>query len=143
MFVFLVVLSTAATAEQATKDGTPAYLFSIFLGFGTGHYYLHDPAATRFLLLDAGTLAATIVGSVVFYSSILTADPYAAELPAGSLVGLGLVLVGSIGYGIVRVWEVVDIFKTVNEMRAAGTVTMRPMIELGPGRTQVGVAFSY
>ena len=40
VMVLLAVLSTSVFAESAKKDAMPAYLLSIFLGFGTGHFYL-------------------------------------------------------------------------------------------------------
>jgi hypothetical protein len=144
VLVVMLVAATVSMAQEIKKDSTPAYLFTILLGFGTGHFYLQDKAAVQFLLLDAGSLAVTAAGYVVVMSSLYSADPYLTEeWPAEWSIGLGLMLAGSLVYSAVRIWEIVDVIKTVNEMRAAGKVAMRPVLEIGPGSTQVGVSLSY
>jgi len=139
------LLAASVSMAQETKNATPAYLFSILLGFGTGHFYLHDDAAKKFLLLDAGSLAAVIGGEVVVLVSVGSwVSGGGTDMPTGVLVGYGVMVVGALAYTGFRVWEVVDIFKTVGEMRTAGKITMRPDLQFTPeGGTHIGVALSY
>jgi hypothetical protein len=145
VLVLLLAAATASLAQETKKDSTPAYLFSILLGFGTGHFYLQDKAAVKFLLLDLGSLAASMVGiGLMTYSLIqLETEPYSLEFPTGYLFGIGLGVLGSLFYSGFRIWEVVDVIKTVNEQQAAGKVTLMPSMRLEPGGTQLGVTLSY
>jgi hypothetical protein len=61
VLVVMLVAATVSMAQEIKKDSTPAYLFTILLGFGTGHFYLQDKAAVQFLLLDAGSLVYSAV----------------------------------------------------------------------------------
>jgi hypothetical protein len=65
------------------------------------------------------------------------------EISTGYYIGLGLVIVSGLAFSGVRIWELADIFSVVNEQRAAGKLAMRPVIELGPETTHIGVALSY
>jgi hypothetical protein len=147
VLVLLLVAATSSLAQEVKKDAVPAYLLTIFLGFGTGHFYLQDKAATTFLLLEIGAYGVMIGGAVLALTSVYSLDPYSdpyiTGFPTEFMVGLVMTLVGSVAYLGIHIWELVDLIKTVNEMRAAGKVTMRPSIKLTPGNALVGVALSY
>ena len=142
VLLLLVLVATTSMAQEEKRDPFPAYLFSFLLGFGTGHFYLHDSGAVKFLVLDAAALAATIGGTVYTLVSVQSVMS-TGEIPTGYYVGLGIVIAGGLVYTAARIWELVDIFAVVNEQRAAGELAMRPVIELGPGASHVGVALSY
>jgi peptidoglycan/LPS O-acetylase OafA/YrhL len=135
----LLVLASAMTLtaqqpfQEPARDPTPAVLFTILLGFGTGHFYLQDGAGLRFLLLEGGALAVSVVGMGLMMASLYSVDYYAGEFPPEYLAGLGLGLFGAVAFSAFRIWEIVDLLATVNEQRAAGKVTMRPAVELRPG----------
>ncbi len=143
VLVLLAVVASISTAQSARKDPALAYVLSFFVGFGTGHFYLQDDAATRFLLLDAGSLAATVAGAAIAVSSLYSADPYGTALPAGYTTGLGVMVAGSLAFSAFRLWEFIDVLGSVNEMRTSGRITARPAVEIRPGGTEVGVALSY
>jgi hypothetical protein len=142
VLLLLVLATTSATAQQEKRDPFPAYLFSFLVGFGTGHFYLKDSAAVKFLILDAAALAATIGGTVYTLMSVQSVMS-SGEIPTGYYVGLGIVIAGGLVYTAARIWELVDIFAVVKEQRAAGKLAMRPVVELGPGAAHIGVALSY
>ena len=48
-------------------------------------------------------------------------------------MGLGLALAGSLAYAAARIWQIDDLFMTLNEMQAAGKVVVRTVIETGRG----------
>jgi hypothetical protein len=132
VLVLLLAAAAAGLAQDSGKDESMAYVFSILLGFGTGHFYVQDEAAVKFLLLDAGSLVMSIAGAGVAVASLYAADPYSVEVPSGVLLGLTLAVVGSLAYSGFRIWEVVDIFGTVNELRAAGKISLQPFVQPAP-----------
>jgi hypothetical protein len=146
ILVLLLVAATSSLAQEPTKDAMPAYLLSIFLGFGTGHFYLQDKAAITFLLLDIGAYGVIIAGGVIALVAVYSPDIYAystEEIWDRAMTGLWMMLIGSLAYLGIRVWEIVDVISTVNEMRASGKVAVRPAVELTPGNARVGVTLSY
>jgi TM2 domain-containing membrane protein YozV len=143
VILVLAVGAVALSAQQPKKDAAPAYLFSWLLGFGSGHFYLNDPGAVRFLVLDILSYGATIGGYVVMYSALY--DPYADFDAAMSriYIGGGIAIGGAILLAAARIWEIIDIFRAVNEQRAAGQVVMRPAVEIRRDDVSVALSFSY
>jgi hypothetical protein len=132
LLLLLAVASSGAFAQA--KDPLPAYLLSIFLGFGTGHFYMHDSAAVKFLLLDAGAVVVLIAGSIIEVASAaswLTNPSYdPTKFPAGVYIGYGMVIVGALALTGFRVWQVIDIFQVANKSK--GKMSMLPTMNLTP-----------
>jgi hypothetical protein len=125
LLLLLAVASSGAFAQA--RDPLPAYLLSIFLGFGTGHFYMHDHSAVKFLLLDAGAVVVIIAGSiieVVSAASVITTG----EISAGVWIGYGMVIVGSVALLGFRVWQVIDIFQVAKGKK----VSLLPTMNLTP-----------
>ena len=142
LLLLLVLVATSAMAQEEKRDPFPAYLFSFLVGFGTGHFYLHDHSAVKFLILDAVT-EGVVIGATVYTFVSVRSVMSTGVIPTGYYVGLGVVLAAGLAFSAVRIWELIDIFSVVNEQRAAGKLAMRPVIEFGPGASYVGVALSY
>jgi hypothetical protein len=95
ILVLLLVAATSSLAQEPTKDAMPAYLLSIFLGFGTGHFYLQDKAAITFLLLDIGAYGVIIAGGVIALVAVYSPDIYAyntEEIWDRAMTGLWVML---------------------------------------------------
>ncbi|MBN1836749.1 MAG: hypothetical protein JW820_12915 [Spirochaetales bacterium] len=146
VILLLAIATTNVAAQGVGKNPVPAYFLTWLVGFGTGHFYMQDDAAVRFLLLDAVSYLATLGGLGYAYYALYAdvyADPYSTEMPTGALVGLGVGIVGSLVYTAVRIWEIVDIFQVADARQSGGKAAVRPMLEIGPEGTTAGVAFSY
>lgn len=145
--LLLAVLTTTAVAQEAQRDPVPAYLLTWLVGFGAGHFYMHDDAAVKFLLLDAVSYLATLGGLGYAYYALYTDiydDPYATELSNEVMIGLGIGLVGSVVLTAVRIWEIVDIFQVGRGARQSGAkAAVGPMLEIGTEGVVAGVALSY
>ena len=103
----------------AEKSETPAYLLSIFIGFGSGHTYAESPKSTTFLIAELGSLAVTDAGAGIYLSAIGSAytGDYSATLSKATtsiiITGIGGVIMSA-----ARIWKVVDIFETVETHKA-------------------------
>jgi hypothetical protein len=144
LLLLLAVASTGAFAQA--KDPLPAYLLSIFLGFGTGHFYMHDSAAVKFLILDASAVVVLIAGSIIEVASAASwlASPswVAGQFPAGVYIGYGMVIVGALAITGFRVWQVIDIFRVAG--KSTGKVSMLPALSLAPeGDVAYGLTLRY
>jgi hypothetical protein len=142
VLLLLVLVAATSIAEEKEKDPFLANLLSTTVGFGTGHFYLHDHAAVKFLVLDSVTSAVTI-GAVVYTAVTAIKVMKTNEISTGVWVGVGLCIAGGLASTGIRIWEMIDISSVIKEQRAAGKLTMKPVIELGPGASHVGVALSY
>jgi hypothetical protein len=143
LLLLLAVASSGAFAQA--KDPLPAYLLSIFLGFGTGHFYMHDHAAVKFLILDASALVVIITGAIIegvsAASWLASSDWVSGKFPAGVYIGYGLVVVGSLAITGFRVWQVIDIFRVA---KGKGKVSMLPTLDLTPqNEPSYGLTLSY
>lgn len=124
----LLIAAMAATAQEPMQDSTPAYLLSVLLGFGTGHFYLHVGDGMRFLLLEAGALTVAGVGLMLGFPH--SSGPSSLGFSPRYIAGLGITVFGALAYSGFRIWEIVDVISTVKALRAAGRVTMRPSVAL-------------
>ena len=146
VFLLLTMATTTLVAQDAEKNPVPAYLLTWLVGFGTGHFYMQDDAAVRFLLLDAVSYLATLGGLGYAYYSLyddLYSDPYAEDLSTGFFIGLGIGIVASLVYTGVRIWEIVDIFRVADRQRSGRKVAVGPMLQVRTEAVTAGVAFSY
>ena len=146
VLLLLTVAATSLVAQEAQRDPVPAYLLTWLVGFGTGHFYMQDDAAVKFLLLDAVSYLATLGGLGYAYYALyedIYDDPYSADIPTGVLVGLGVGIVGSIVYMGVRIWEIVDIFQVADQQRSRRGTAVGPILQIGTEGVTAGVALSY
>ena len=142
-----LLLVPASTFAESQKSTIPAYLLSILLGFGTGHMYAESPKSGIFLWSEIGSLAAVAGGGI--YSTVSAASAInsansgslsgTTSAASGAMTGLLITSVGSIAYGVFRIWEVVDIFGTVDQQRKAGILaSAQPELSVQPK----GVSFT-
>ena len=132
----------------AEKEATPAYLLTIFIGFGSGHGYAESPKWSSFCLAEVGSLVIYAVGtgmyanaitSVKYYSSTSISDA-SSKAATGALV-MGM---GAIALSVSRVWEIVDIFGTVEKQKKLGILTsFDPSIEIGKNGVAIAAKYSY
>jgi hypothetical protein len=144
LVVVLLLLAVGAStigAQEPERNPVPAYLLSWLVGFGTGHFYMRDDAAVRFLLLDAISYAATLGGTIYLYSVVL--DPYATYDDTGIYIGAGVAIIGALVYTGVRIWEIVDIFQVADEQRMRRRTAVAPTLAIGADTVGVGLSFSY
>ncbi len=136
--VLLALISTSLSAQEVKKSAMPAYLLSIFVGFGTGHFYIGSDKAIIFLLLDAAAIAVEIGGGVYMMTAALDAD--VSRTLTGSYImygGLAAVL-------IVKVVEIINIMGEVDKKRAEGVVAkIEPRIAVQPESVAVSLSYKY
>ncbi len=149
LVVVLLVLFCAGSLFAdggAAKPGWPAYFFSIFLGFGTGHFYLGEDG-TGFLLGDLAGLAG-VVGSVAYmlvatYS--LYGDfslPSVSALQSTYLTGFAIMGAGLVVTLVSRIWEIVDVIAAVNRLTEEGRVaSLSPTLDVRPGSVSLGLSY--
>jgi hypothetical protein len=147
--VLFTVASSAFAQEPGPKSSFPAYLFTLFLGFGTGHYYL-GANGTPFLLGDvAGVGLATaglVIAGVNAAGGAYAVDGVMTDGFRGALIGFGVAGAGCIVLAISRVCEIVDIFAKVDQARAEGrvaSVTMEPAFSVTGTSFEAGVSLRY
>lgn len=130
----VVSVSPAAFAQdaQATpRPAWPAYLFSIFVGFGTGQYWVGENG-TLFLVGDLSSLAVVGVGAIVAASS-----PSASSGATAGYVAAG---VGAIAFSLFRIWELIDVLGAVeNARKAARVAEIAPVVDVRATSLEVGV----
>ena len=150
LLLLFVIGGNAFAADAAPKSAVPAYLLSILLGYGSGHYYLGDNG-TGFLIGDLAGTAGVVVGGVLAVSAAATvasATSYSDIEAAAATLTIGYVVVaaGSLITSVSRIWEVVDIFGKVDKAKADGRVaeiTVTPVIEMTPTSFETGISISY
>jgi hypothetical protein len=131
-----VTLAAGIAFAQATpeaKPAWPAYLFSIFLGFGTGQYWVGENG-NLFLIGDASCVGVVALGAVMASLSAGTSPPSAQVT-----VGYVMVGVGAIALSVFRIWELIDIFGVVDTARKSGKVAeIDPVIIASPASFGLG-----
>jgi hypothetical protein len=133
------VLAIDAQQSIPPKPAWPGYGLAIFLGFGTGQYYL-GANGTPFLIGDIAGVAVMAGGYAYMIVAALGApDPYAAITTSYIIIAAG-----GLVYSVTRVWEIVDIFGTAERMRQAGKVVrIVPDISVRPTGVSMGVSVRY
>ena len=128
-------VAPAVETRAQPRAAWPAYLLSIFIGFGTGHLYCGDGAGVLFLVGDVAGLALLLSGT---QQSVST--PYGGQSSGDTLLfGLSIWLVS-------RIWEISDIGRAADRMRWAGRFAdIVPVIDVDIQRTslEVGASLSY
>lgn len=134
-----ILTGLADATDPTPKNATPAYLLTIFLGFGTGHFYLGAPHAVTFLVLDGAGVAGMALGGVL----VAAGESYRANCGGFDLfcgfsqsmgrlaAGLGLIGLSGTYFLVVRILEVVDIFRQADVLRGEEKVAsarIRPTI---------------
>ena len=123
LLLLVVYEHTFAEPPTSSRPGWPATALSIFLGFGTGQYYLGQNG-TGFLIADLLGLAAMVAGAEIGIAypppSSHSTAPYSAETNlAYALAGAGAFV-----YVISRIWEVVDVLDLEDRLQYEGKISM-------------------
>ncbi|HTP58863.1 MAG TPA: hypothetical protein VMM82_08095 [Spirochaetia bacterium] len=114
-----------AQAASEPKPAWPAYLFSIFLGFGTGQYWAGQNG-NLFLVGDASCIGVMGIGAVLGSS--------------GASAGYLMIGASAIAFSVFRIWELIDVFGAVDRAKKAGQVAqLEPVIKVDPSSVEVGV----
>ena len=149
LLVVLLVLLTAgavfAQSAETPKAAWPAYGLAIFLGFGTGHWYLGE-SGTAFLIGDAGGMALMVGGYVYMAAALFNSASSGSFGSSASTITTGTAVmgVGALVYAVSRIWEIVDIFGTTERVRQAGRVAdLQPVIEARPQGVSFALCYEY
>lgn len=131
VMVLAVMLTAGAVSAQSApepKPSWPAYVFSIFVGFGTGQYWAGGNG-NLFLIADLSCVGVMTAGAVAAASST----------PPGT-VGYVMIGVSAIAFSAFRIWELLDVFGAVEEARKAGKVAaVDPVLGISPTSLELGV----
>ena len=149
VLLLILVLSVSSYSEETKKSAVGGYLLSGLVGFGTGHFYIGSDHAMKFLLLEGGSLAVYVVGTVIATSAVTQAynfnDPAGAEKAASQAVLGGTIsLVGGVALLAFHIWDFIDIFGEIDKKKAEGVVAWQPSVNFGPnGQTTVALSYNY
>ena len=117
-----------AQGSPGTKPAWPAYVFSIFLGFGTGQYWVGGNG-NLFLVADLSCVGLMAAGAVTAFS-------------ASSSMTVGYLMIGAsaMAFSAFRIWELIDVFGAVEDSRKEGKVAqMEPVLSVSPTSLGLGV----
>ena len=131
------LVAAPCSAQQAQKSAVGAYVLSIFVGFGSGHFYVGSPRAPVFLGVELGAVGAVVVGGVHIGTSMLSLNVGTAVL------GYSLIVAGSAVLPVARIVEIISTIGEVDRKRQEGTVAIVPTITAGPRGALVGVSLRY
>ena len=124
-----------AQEARETKPVWPAYLFSIFLGFGTGQYWVGGNG-NPFLIGEVSCVGIAVIGAALAFGS---PAPTSSGLSGGS-VGYLMIGAGAIALSIFRIWELVNVFGAVDDARRAGKVAaFEPIVDGNLTQLEIGV----
>jgi hypothetical protein len=142
--VLLVFLAANSLfAQEQPKAAGPAYILSIFVGFGLGQYYLGQNG-TPFLVGDLIGMGMVLAGMELVLTSFFAPSVSAWNDTVNT--GCTAFMVGGIVFLVSRIWEIIDIFGAVNRARKAGKVAeVVPVIDVDIQRTsfELGVNLRY
>lgn len=138
LVIIFCVVAPAAIAQQPTKSATASIILAIVPGFGVGHFYAGSDHAVRHLLLDAGAVGVTLLGSIITVSSALSLNV------AGAATGSIISTIGALAALGVRIWEIVDIIIETDRLRGEGKVTFNgPQIAVTSAGLYISSSISY
>jgi len=151
VLAIFMATGTVFAADNAPRAAWPAYAFSILLGFGSGQYYMGTDGlwftvgdvAGLGLILGGGIYALTAAGSALGAAANGSYTTAATTAEGGVLVAYGIIVVGSIVWGVSRIWEIVDTVLTAPKLMSQGKLAVAPVIEAGPEGTTVALSFKY
>jgi len=134
---FALFAADVVFAQDAleTKPAWPAYLFSIFLGFGTGQYWVGGNG-NPFLIGEVSCVGVAAIGAALALGS---PAPTSSGLSGGSL-GYLMIGAGTIALSVFRIWELINVFGAVDDARRAGKVAaFEPMVNGNLTQLEIGV----
>jgi hypothetical protein len=134
----LLFAHAAAFAQSAPepKPAWPAYLFSIFVGFGTGPYWVGQNG-NLFLIGDLSCVGVAAAGALVAFSS----SPSSGTGFSGASAGYLMISAAAIAFSVLRIWELIDVFGAVQKARKAGVVAeLEPAVSIDPTSLGIGVS---
>ena len=119
-----------------TKPAWPAYLFSIFLGLGTGQYWVGGNG-NLFLIGEVSCVGFALIGTALALGS--PAPTSSSGLSGGSL-GYLMIGAGAIVLSIFRIWELINVFGAVDDARRTGKVAaLEPVVNGNLTQLEIGV----
>jgi hypothetical protein len=142
----LLLSATLLNAEPVStvKASWPAYVFSAFIGFGVGQYYIGENG-TPFLIGDLAGIAAMGGGYLYFMISLSNPANYygMSSIYSTALVGYGIVALGGFTFLASRIWEMVDTVIDVDRLSKEGLIAIRPTIGVSPDQVSFQIKFQY
>ena len=137
-------------AFAQAKSAVPAYALSILLGFGSGHSYAGSPKSTTFLIGDLASVGVAAVGGVMIVSAAksgaTTTDVSSGTKALGNALSGALVMgLGGLSFSVFRIWEIIDIFGTVETQKKANVLaSLNPSIGIGSdGGVKLALSYKY
>jgi hypothetical protein len=137
MMLIMVLAAGVVFAQSAPapKPAWPAYLFSIFLGFGTGQFWVGGNG-NLFLIGDLSCVGVMAAGAV----TVLSSSPSSTSGLSGVSVGYLMIGVSAVALSVFRIWELIDVFGAVEAARKEGKVAeMEPVLSVSPTSLEMGV----
>ncbi len=132
-------------AQEQPKNAWPAFFLSIFFGFGLGQYYLGQNG-TPFLLGDF-IGAGVLTGGMYLAARSLLPRAFGDSVDSSEFqAGYTLLIAGSVVILVSRIWQIIDVFGTVDRARKPGKVAgVVPVIDVDIQRTsfELGVNLRY
>ncbi len=144
----LCVGSLDAADRVSQRPVWPAYFLSIFLGFGSGQYYLGE-SGTGYLLGEIGGIAGVLAGTgyllytvIKNYDTTLPPSSFMDAVYSDALLGYGVMLAGFGVFVVVRVLEIVDVV-TYESRRDGDTAFVSPLIDVRPRGVSLSIRMRY
>ncbi len=142
LVIFLALFAAGVVSAQGApgpKPAWPAYLFSIFLGFGTGQYWVGGNG-NPFLIGDLSCVGIAAIGAGLALGS---PAPSSSGL-SGASAGYLMIGVGAIAFSVFRIWELIDVFGAVDDARSAGKVAaLEPVVTGSLTQLEMGVRLHF
>ena len=138
MLIMLIIITVSLPAQETKKNELPAYLLTILVGYGSGHFYLGANNAASFLLWDVVGLAVEIGGASYVYMSLI--NPDLEGVSTGTLVMYaGVAIIAA-----TRIYEIVNLITTIDRMKTEGKiVSLRPIVKPTANGVSIALSFSY
>jgi hypothetical protein len=144
----MLVAALPAEDQASPRPMAPAVLLSIFLGFGSGQYYLGE-SGVLFTVGDvagiglvAGGVAYVLVAwaDTAHYTTKLTS--YGSESYPETTAGYVMLGGGIVVYAVSRVWQLINVV-SYRPRKAEQTSSLTPVIEARPQGVSFAVRWQY